>query len=155
MLLPLQFSYTCLFVCFVLLFRTSKVDNIFVLFLTLKGTWVLFIFIFNYISFSCFLSLLIYSIALYQPRGSYWFYCWGAVDLFFLSKLYVCSKVQKGWQPPVYNHCSHNYLTWFHVRLLKNINSRARHLVIMIQLIWAAAWESIFLEKFAGTSDYR
>lgn len=34
-------------------------------------------------------------------------------------------------------------------------NSRARHLVIMIQLIWAAAWEPIFLEKFAGTSDYR
>ena len=78
-------TLVCLFVffSFVLLFRTSKVDNIFVLFLTLKGTWVLLIFIFNYISFSCFLSLLIYSIALYQPRGCYWFYCWGAVDLFF------------------------------------------------------------------------
>lgn len=82
-------------------------------------------------------------------------WCWGAVDL-FLFKLYVCSKVQEGWQPPVYNHCSHTYRTWLQVRLLKKkINSWTRHLVIMIQFIWAAAWESIFLEKFAGISDHQ
>lgn len=25
----------------------------------------------------------------------------------------------------------------------------------MIQFIWAVAWESIFFEKFAGTSDHQ
>lgn len=56
---------------FVLMFITFKVVNIFVLFLTLKGTWALLIFLFNYISFSCLLSLLVYSIALYKPQGFY------------------------------------------------------------------------------------
>lgn len=57
---------------FVLMFITFKVVNMFVLFLTLKGTWALLIFLFNYISFFCFLSLLVYSIALYKPQGFYW-----------------------------------------------------------------------------------
>lgn len=65
-------TLNCLF-HFVLVFRTFKVANMFVLFLTLKGTWALLIFIFNFISFSClFCSILVYSIALYKPQGLDW-----------------------------------------------------------------------------------
>ena len=82
-------TLNCLF-HFVLVFRTFKVANMFVLFLTLKGTWALLIFIFNYISFSCLLSLLVYSIALYKPQGLDWLMLGCSAPIFFVCLSFMC-----------------------------------------------------------------
>lgn len=65
-------------------------------------------------------------------------------------KLYVCSEFTRfdnQWCITIVLSYS---IARLPARLLKDILLKER-LVIMIQLRWAAAWGSIFLEKFAGT----
>lgn len=74
---------------------------------------------------------------------------------YFLFNLYVCSKVwgfhnNQSITIVLILIWSQDYLWGFEKHILL-----VRHLVIVTQCIWAAAWESIFLEKFLGTSDYQ